>query len=390
MTASPADVKTQDEQVKALADKQMLESARSESKMQMRRDLTRRIWLSALSAVLTAAFLEGLARVTVVVGHPAQFGTQEFDIKHKVATTPPANGDPTIFFMGSSYISRGVYADLIEKRLNDRGQHVNVRNLASVGAFPMDELFLLKTAIKHGAKPQRVIYEVIPLALGAEFAGQYSETFRESYRGSTEIRPQGLLSGIQKSIEKHVFLVRYRAYFKEILSHWTRIALDAEKETNPDFDPKAHIQCSPDGWLPDYSKVAPLDTLAQSVVGRSQFILATLKRTDNSGTGSLKYDCVIPVRDFCRENNIPLTLIWLPTHGDFRTFCERYLKKSDGEILDSFQRVTKEWNCGFIDLHHDDDISHYADCDHLNVRGAIEVSERIADELSGAKEAAQQ
>ncbi len=80
----------------------------------------------------------------------------------------PANKEPTVIFSGNSIANQGIYSDLIEERLTQKGSKVNVVNLATKGSSTQEKLHLIDMAIGAQAGPRFVVYQVSP----AEFENE--------------------------------------------------------------------------------------------------------------------------------------------------------------------------------------------------------------------------
>ncbi|MBC7998746.1 MAG: hypothetical protein IAF58_12430 [Leptolyngbya sp.] len=340
----------------------------------------------AVSIVALASLfwvLEGIARFIVVAAHPAQFSSREFDIKHALALQKPWNGAGTVYFLGSSYTSRAIYADLIERRLFERGKFANVRNLASMGSFPMDNLHLLKTAVENGNKPTAVICEFVPVALKASkrFSHDYSDAFKGSYAGRIISHKPG--SSVRKellfALEKHSYLVHYRAFIRELLTKLPQILFDSDNGLRPQFDHKVRELSSVGGWVPDHTP-GPFGDPKLSAQGRIGY-LKKMTFFDEQKQQELDYRIIDSVGNYCREQKIPLVILWLPTSPEFRRLSAESLNITDAQLVAKLRSFDDGKDTLVWDMNKVDDKSLFVDADHLNVRGAIQISEKLVDKV---------
>lgn len=345
--------------------------------------IARKIVVSVIALAIALLVLEGAARFIVVAAHPAQFSTREFDIKHSLALQKPRNAAGTVYFLGSSYTSRAIYADLIEYRLYERGKHTKIRNLASMGSFPMDNLYLLKTAVESGNKPTAVVCEFVPVALNAStrFSHDYSDAFKTSYAGRivAHKRSDNFFKESWFQLEKHSYLVRYRSFIRELLCQLPQILFDSENGLRPQFDHKVRELSSVGGWVPDHTP-SPFGDPVLAAKGRLNF-LKSMTYFDESKSQRMDYRIIDSIGSYCKEQNIPLILLWLPTSSEFRRLSAETLGISDAELVGKFRSFDDGKGTLVWDMNNVNDKSIFVDPDHLNVRGAIQLSEKLVDKI---------
>lgn len=345
--------------------------------------ILKRVAVSVVALAALLLVLEGIARFIVVAAHPPQYSTREFDIKHAIALRKPWNSAGTVYFLGSSYTSRAIYADLIERRLSERGKFVNVRNLASMGSFPMDNLHLLKIAVENGNKPSAVVCEFVPVALNASkrFSHDYSDAFKNSYAGRIVAHKGG--SSVRKellfALEKQSYLVRYRAFIRELLTQLPQILFDSENGLRPQFDHKVRELSSVAGWVPDHTP-APFRDPHVSAQGRIGY-LKSMTYFDEQKKQNLDYKIIDSIGSYCREQKIPLVIMWLPTSPEFRQLSAETLNVSDAELVAKLKSYDDGKNIFVWDMNKVSDRDVFVDADHLNVRGAIQISEKLVDKI---------
>jgi hypothetical protein len=355
-----------------------LNSTRDADLRAQQKRVTGFVLTTLLSILVTLCCLEALARVVVWLGKPVNFSSSQFDAKYWDAVNPRDTSLPSIFFLGTSHVGTGVYADLISLRLQQAGYQVDARNIGCAWGGYRDELFLLREAIRHGVRPFAVVYELEHNGFLSKGAG-YSEPFKHSYMGylvADRNSPKGLLS---YGLNKHSYLFRYRRYFYQILISLRDTLLGQQyMNTSSSYVTR---DISPQGWYPLYTPVSPqrlqesLQLHENSLNSLPPKVLTQLDR-DN-----LRNGLVEPVYEFCKSNHIPLILLRLPVHHAYEQIFEHKLGVSHERFADAFRKQSTIYQAPLLDVSGDDNQDHFGDSDHLNALGAVGTSERIAQEL---------
>ena len=334
-----------------------------------------------LSVLLTLVLCESLARLFISYSQPPQFGSFEYDSKYIAATaTKPATNKRSVVFVGTSYTSRAVYAELLHSLLAERGLDLDIYNFASSGSWPKDELFLIESAIKNGASPALIVYDVTPAVLHCRsdiFRG-HSALLSSSYMGQYLIpKERSYIERARAWAQKHFYLVRYRSFLH------TRLLEIPGRILNPDrtllnWRPGAvQKESSPEGWAPAYN-IADEKALQLSVLERAAMV-KFMHGAESSNSDSI----IVPeLKKFCTDKNIPLLLVWYPVHGESTEFHEKAFGDTPGKLATRLSEASRKSGALFLDLHEDSDQSHFFNCDHLNATGAISVTRRLADYFS--------
>lgn len=324
--------------------------------------------------VVALATLEIAARIIIGMTHFNHYGTAEMDLKYELAVNPPTDA-PTIFFMGSSHTARAVFADLVERRLRDARLDVNVRNLGSPDSYTGDQLFLLKTAVDHGAKPAAVVYEVLPLLIDTT-ASPYAPIFSRSPEGQL-IAPMNRPSMLKRFLLNNSYLVRYRVPLYKLCRKIPRMIFAPAIDYRVKEPFGEHSECTPGGWLLALKEKALYEAQKPTVVDRYYQLRSIL--TDKAELdGKPTYEILDTIRDYCSLNKIPLLLVDYPIDERLRAYTEEQLHTSRQELRRRMQSLATQWKCELIDLEDNFNQSYFADCDHVNVLGAIDLSERLA------------
>lgn len=355
-----------------------LDSARDADLRARQKRVSGFVLTALLSIVVTLCCLEALARVIVWLGKPVNFSSSQFDAKYWDAVNPRDTTMPTIFFLGTSHVGTGVYADLISLRLQQSGYQVNARNIGCAWGGYRDELFLLREAIRHGARPVAVVYELEHYGFFSKGV-EYSEPLKHSYMGyliADRNSPKGLLS---YGLNKHSYLFRYRRYFYQILISLRDILLGQQYlNTSSSY---VNREISPQGWYPLYSPISPQRLKESLQLHEKGFMGLTPEVSEHLDRDNLRNGLVPPVYEFCKSNHIPLILLRLPVHHAYEQLFEHKLSVSHERFADAFRKQSAIYQAPLLDVSNDNDDAHFGDSDHLSALGAISTSENIAREL---------
>ncbi len=247
----------------------------------------------------------------------------------------------------------------------------------------MEQLFILKSVLDRGVKPQAVICDVVPAALGSsgQIANAYQTRLIDSCLGKRSIGsrsdPRVLMEQFLTSM---FYIYGYRSYIKEQLTRLLgRVFAPGETGRHVPYY-SVFREASPNGWAPSY-RVAGEDGLRRSIARRSR---SEVSRRDLSGTIP-SYECARSLQEFCAQRSIPLLFVWLPVHPIAAQYYRTHLNLSPEECHNAFAAAAELYGGGFLDIHDTDhDPYHFCDFDHLNAAGAIHATERIAQALTAS------
>jgi len=76
-----------------------------------------------------------------------------------------------------------------------------------------------------------------------------------------------------------------------------------------------------------------------------------------------------------------MTMLWLPLHPKMRDAFTAQMHVTDEQLTKKFQRAAALEKVDLIDLHITQNAQYFADGDHLNAIGSVEISNKIADQL---------
>ncbi|HIA51218.1 MAG TPA: hypothetical protein EYN91_03895 [Candidatus Melainabacteria bacterium] len=338
--------------------------------------------LIAIAAVLVAlAFCEALARVVICITKPAIYGNQEMDAKMRLALTPLPKDKPCIYFLGTSHTSRGVYTDLIESRLKDKGYDVEVRNLACGGSFPSDELFILQHALEKSPYRFSIVYECNQGGFAAQpnYAFGVGALGKSLYYKNTQSN-WPIFKKFDLWMKQHLYLVRFRTILKQRLTAIPKMVFSPNPivwERKKVFSVQDDI--SPQGWAPVYP-VYDAKMLEKSIAIRKVQV-EYFNPDDGLNSSRERYYLLDRVFDFARYRQVPMTMLWLPLHPKMRDAFTAQMHVTDEQLTKKFQRAAALEKVDLIDLHITQNAQYFADGDHLNAIGSVEISNKIADQL---------
>jgi hypothetical protein len=345
---------------------------------------TSRKVLITLAAVLSMIFMmESAARSIVAVGRPRMFGGYEIDAKKQIAEQSGKDGLPRLFFLGTSFTSHGIYTDLITDKLQRAGFSVSAYNLAHNGSYAADQLLMLRSALRneYNSPPSAVVFEVSPLMLAAlpGTENAYSQPVLTSYEGGPLLeRKPGIAGDIIFALASQSFLIRYRPYLLKQLHAIPSYVCATLSAVTRNIEPAVVREVSPNGWSPAYWLVRDPKQIAKSICERDAR-MKELFPVGDTGRVKLSFTSIGCISQECQTRHIPLVLAWLPMHPDYLSVCCNKLALNEEELGAAMRHFAEVSHAEFLDVHNDRDLRHFHDCDHLNVLGSIDVSNRISE-----------
>lgn len=336
---------------------------------------------------LTCAIAECLARFLACMTVPADGKDRAFDAKMLLATQLADNKEPAVIFIGNSISNQGIYADLVEERLRQKGLALKVVNLATTGSCIQEKLELLNAACTPKSGPRLVVFQISPAELEQELAQNSAPTseFFNSYVGrNSKFRPASMpLSFWDKcfnSLDQYSYLSRYRKHWCQYLHSAINYITNPEASRSRGPIPYVHSQVSLAGWSPWYGFVSDQDLDRYTQTSWRDFT----EKTGKLPTRKWLWDFsnIEIMRDFCNAHKLPLTALWMP-------------ELADKTILYSGKNITPEectakvapWltlnNIDFIDLRKANlERTDFSTWNHHNALGAVHISEILAQRLS--------
>lgn len=354
---------------------------------QKNRHLIRQTLSFTLVLILTFLMAESLARVVASLGKPVQGLHINYDHKFQIAQRKTENNKENILLLGNSLMNFSIYSELLEQRLLENGLTTNVINLGTPGSSPYTSWSLLKTAVAKNQKPKLVIFNITPDTFN-QYSGQNKYTtvansFNRSYIGACQfVKANSMTAKLDCFAQKNSFLYRHQGYFKELLLSLPAMIFQANKKIagNPwGEDPHVYFETSPGGWSPAYP-------VYSNAAFQKSFALneTNLEKADKVDSAKFIWDQTIiqPLTAYCKENRIPLILLWLPVHASMDDYNHFYHFPAHTELSQKINTFAQENQLYFIDLYASDlSSSHYYDRGHQNVLGAITATENLAHHL---------
>lgn len=335
--------------------------------------------IAILSALLVA---EAIARSVICGLKPAQFGSQEFDAKMRVAGKPIPAGKPCIYFLGTSHSSRGIYADLIADRLCQSGFNIAVKNIACSGSYPKEQILILEHALKQASGPAMLIYECNQGGFTAaeSITNQYGEHFAKSVYERNLHSDWPFLQKFDVWLKQNSYLVRYRNTLKERL---TALPSDifSPGESVWKRNPSVAIfsEISPCGWAPAYAMLN--EKYLQTTINRRISQTDVFNPKAELKKKRARYFVLQNVFEFAKRHHIKTAMLWLPLHPQFQNLCNKEMNTDDEELKERMHTAARLDDAQLIDVHDYRIKQDFSDSDHLNASGAVEISKRIANML---------
>lgn len=357
---------------------------RSTADRVLRLFLLKRFFIFSIATLITLLVAEGAARLLVTLAKPAQSHSEAFDRKHFLATHPQSGKTPSVLLIGDSQMDFGLYADKMERDLHEAGlKDLQVVNLAVVGNTPNMSLYLLRIAVKSGYRPALAIMNISPWALNGNYIHKTALTaeghFLDSYLGRCHYGAEGK-KNLDCLGQKNFFMLRYRDFLHEQLSGLSKAVTSPRSKMG--YPEVAHVirEVSPRGWTPDYEVFTAHQFEKRFSPTAEDF--RNPKTQERFKGFYFSESAVQPVIAYCREQNIPLKLIWFPEHPYRNLYYDHF--GFDPELFSrKVAAVAEKSRIGYHDLSNaDDDYHHYFNSNHHNVDGAIATTKLVTGIVS--------
>jgi hypothetical protein len=359
-----------------------------------------RRWI--LQFALVGLILFGLAevgvRALVAAIHPPMSHAAQFDLKYLMATDKRYQQSPTMVVLGNSYMNRALYPDWFRYNLQQAKRPFGVINLANSAATPKVNAYLLKAFVEKGHNSAAaVILNVHPrmfLTDTRQILGNMTplpdtvETrLQASYLGRCELNPSyDWASRLACAAESASYLLRYRRWLKEVLGQSQAIFKPIQRP-NPSVSRIARNELPPHGWAPGYDVIAPgmFDATLADLHDQEYRKYQLDPQLKQHFFASSKL--LTPIVAFCQARHIPLVLVWLPQHpqsNQFYGFSTRQLQQAQS-VWQATSTLPGVW---YVDLHHKlPGDQYYYDTGHVNVVGAVQVTEKLANAINALPQA---
>jgi hypothetical protein len=336
-----------------------------------------------LLVVLTLFFCELATRFVVFVGKPAESQNPQHEIKYLVAKTV-SNSNDNVVLLGDSLMKQGLYPELITDKLKEINPQVRVVNLATSGGSQKDAVIYLEfLRTRQHVKPKLVVFDYEVSRTGFKTAeSDYDFHQADSYLFQAKLaRPKTLLDKIKLLPSEYSYLYRQRGNIQHFLLDFL-LAIPKPKT----FQDKAFfnlhdasdIDSSESGMSPHHRVSSDKDAAEQE-----RRISSLYKHSPRSGHFVYNRDAYSIVYKYCRDNNIPLLLVWLPHQSAiYRSFWYQ-APYTEAWFEKEFAGYAKEPMLFALSLNHMlEDCKYYSDYHHLNTWGCIKASEKFGEAFS--------
>jgi hypothetical protein len=325
---------------------------------------------------------ELVARFIVFLGKPSSSANAQYDSKFLVADNV-RKGDDNIILCGDSLMMKGIFPELLTRKLQKINKHIRAVNLAVAAGTQRDAITYLDYIRSKGINPRLVVfdYEVamtgFPNADGDRDLGQ-----KKSYlfRGVLT-RPKDPWGICDVLLEDCSYLIRHRGSFKHFLFDFLTALPNAKLFQKYSSEQLTDISCKDTtvaGMAPD-SRFTPIDDWA------NQRFYMTNSREHSPQSGHFQYnpDMYSMIIHYCQQNKIPLIMVWLP-HESSMYGAFWYKPPYDAAwFRQRFEEYSKEPFVFPVYLNTlPEDCINFADYKHLNTYGCMKATEAFADALS--------
>ena len=333
----------------------------------------------------TLLLAEGFARLLVMTGNPPQSFTGSYDQKAWLAQSPLEKNKPAIFVMGDSLTLMAVYSEWMTRKLENEGYHYQVRNLGSLGNTPYLSTVLLEMALKKKRRPSLVLFNINHRHFNRHYYRESEHwqvnegAFRKSYMGECMVgKHHSWLQNVDCGVKQVSYLARYQAAIQDDIKRLPALFLDPKTVLPPGYFNLPFVQNEPSksGWGPAYP-VFNQQEFTQSLAGWTP---EKLKLPENNAYTWDESEFLAFYR-VCQKNHIPLALVWLPEPTEMKDYYQLNGLQVDSLVANTAAMGIR-LNLPFLNFRTSDrDVSHYIDRNHLNVMGALTLTERLAQRL---------
>lgn len=184
-----------------------------------RLEILKKALLTLVVCILTFLLVEFCARWVIVLANPSEIGNDRFERKYIMANEI-ANKSKGVVFLGDSYMSYGIYTDLLQVRIEEAGIKIPPSyNLAFESGGYRQVLYFLENQLVN-PKPKLIIVNVTPRRFNKNFARSRSN---KSPRGNYFYRcvfekPTSTIGEFECAVEKHSYFIRHLSFFKKELN----------------------------------------------------------------------------------------------------------------------------------------------------------------------------
>jgi hypothetical protein len=349
-------------------------------------DIIHTVLATLVAVIVTLGVLEVCARLLVISAVPRQAHNPEFDAKFVIAKTqiPVSAGRPAIF-IGGSYVRTGIYAELLQSLLQERGITIFPKNLGTSASSIIEHMTLLTTAVDSCKRTPVVFYDLRQLSFSKAFQ-QNSELnsrsdFLNSYMGRKyAVANPNLLQRLQLLLEDNFCLIRQRGFLRAKLINLMPVLFGFDKEYE-----NAMVRRDNSSILP----VSTMGTILVPVFSNVQFDRFFQEFTDDDHGDLVHWSgmdwsdaWLNIVKTYCRQKNMPLVLLWMPEYLPQDKESDQTRQRCR-ELAAHYAALADNQHVWLIDMHDiDKQRNHFRDPFHCNTVGAINATEELAKRLT--------
>jgi hypothetical protein len=341
--------------------------------------MLQKILVTALIVICNLFLLETGTRLLVIQAKPLLGKTSTFDRKFQLANTRQTPVSD-VLLLGDSLMYFGIYPELLDVLINSKHKKpFRSLNLATPSASVEMNLFLMKRFIHQNGRPKLVIYNFSPRVFNASKPiDRYDQAFQSSYyQRCFGFENFNQFNEVNCFFERNFALARYRNFLRDELEKIPRTWFQFDQRMAFPEGDNPELEISAQGWAPAYS-VHTCQSLRRAFGDNDQVEDVFAKELGNYQWQTAQ---IQPLLTYCRQQNIPLVIVWLPE----QPLMDRYYRQiglSQSALAEKMAILSEEKHFYFLDLS-DEPIhqSGFSDLDHLNPLGSVKTTEKLAQIL---------
>jgi hypothetical protein len=357
------------------------ESTSSSRKFDDRALIARWLLRAVVSVLIALCAAELIGRFIVFNSKPADSNNPQFDTKYRVANSLKTS-DANIVLCGDSLMKEGVYPELITASLKNIYTSVRTSNLAVTGGTQLDAVKYLEYLKLRKIKPRLVVFdfEVSNTCLPTMANNiDWGQTHSYLFKGLLS-RPVNTRETAQLLPSDISYMVRQRANIKRSICEFLN-ALPSQKifarKSFFELNDSPQLEVSESGMAPNNRITPDLDWSEEKQ--KIGFFTPYCPQSAAYKYNPEAYSIVI---DYCRKNNLPLIMVWLPHQTqvyDALFYKPPYDESWHKKQFENYSKLPFVF-AEYLNVLPDDAI-YFHDYRHLNTYGCVKASELLAQAL---------
>lgn len=342
--------------------------------------------------IASLLLIEGVVRVVIVAAKPEAGLDNPIYQKYNVALQPKQNETASIILLGDSYMSLGIYPELLSHYLYQDGLKADVRNLAVPATKPNNlGVFFLKTLKKQDIKPNLVVVGISRQLFDERIFKNHIEkqqapefALKQSYLGQCVFNTEkDWYKQFMCNLSEVSYLVRYQGFLTQQLHNLPNIIFKTGDVVQYRSNKIPYVEISSKGWSPAFN-----------IYNQQSYEQTVLQPVQQSFDASKEHlfvwtdEAIKPLMDYCKTNKINVLLMFMPEHPwhvkkHIRNKQHVKTQLTEEALSNRFKVYADQYEAGYVDFHDwQADASQYFDDTHLNTLGAFALTEKLSDLLT--------